>query len=221
MWIACFNASERRGLYRPDFAEQVAASRPEAMIREAYEASDAPTLIERLLDVDTQTYLPDQLLVKMDIASMAHSLEVRSPLLDHTFMEMAANLPLSAKVSRGTGKRLLKDAIRPWIPSRVLDRRKQGFTMPISGWLRNELRNLPTTVLLDTRACERGLFERQSVERLITEHQRGTRDNSTKLWALIQLELWFRTYIDHEPRGAVALDFADVAFENRSVKENR
>jgi asparagine synthase (glutamine-hydrolysing) len=92
----------------------------------------------------------------------------------------------------------------------VLDRRKQGFTMPISGWLRRELRDLPNAILLDPHAQERGLFEREAVERLITEHQRGTRDNSGKLWALIQLELWFRTYIDVEPKGPITLDFADV-----------
>jgi asparagine synthase (glutamine-hydrolysing) len=207
MWIACFNASERRVLYRADFARHVAASRPERVIREAYETSDAPTLVERLLDVDGQTYLPNQLLVKMDIASMAHSLEVRSPFLDHAFMEMAASLPLSAKLSGRTGKRLLREAVRRWIPNHVLDRRKQGFTMPISSWLRNELRDLPSTILLDSPARERGLFETRTVETLITQHQCGTMDNSNKLWALIQLELWFRTYIDDGPRGPITLDF--------------
>jgi asparagine synthase (glutamine-hydrolysing) len=210
MWVACFNARERRALYRPDLAEQVAASQPETIMREAYEASDAPTLVERLLDVDTQTFLPDQLLVKMDIASMAHSLEVRSPLLDHAFLEMAASLPLSAKVSGRTGKRLLKEAVRLWIPGHVLDRPKQGFTMPISDWLRNELRDLPKTILLDARAQERGFFEKRGVDRLITEHQRRTRDNSNKLWALIQLELWFRTYVDAQPRGPITLDLAEL-----------
>jgi asparagine synthase (glutamine-hydrolysing) len=210
MWIAWFGASARRDLYTQEFARRVDSNHAESVIREAYTASNASTLVERLLDVDTQTYLPDELLVKMDIASMAHSLEVRSPLLDHCFMEMAASLPLAAKVSGMTGKRLLKDAVRPWIPGHVLDRPKRGFTMPISGWLRRELRDLPTIILLDARARGRGLFERRAVERLISEHHRGTTDNGNRIWALIQLELWFRTYIDAEPTGPITLDFAEL-----------
>jgi asparagine synthase (glutamine-hydrolysing) len=210
MWIACFDAAERRALYTQEFAEQLGSADPDTVIRSAFEESDAPSLIERLLDVDTQTYLPSQLLVKMDIASMAHSLEVRSPLLDHCFMEMAASMPLSAKISGRSSKRLLKDAVRPWIPSRVLDRPKRGFAMPISAWLRNELRDLPTTVLLDDRASGRGLFQRRRVEQLIRDHQAGSTDNSRKLWTLIQLELWFRTYIDVTPVGPVALDLVSA-----------
>jgi asparagine synthase (glutamine-hydrolysing) len=210
MWIACLDAGERRALYTADFAEHVRPNAAEGMIRRLYDTSDAPTLIERLLDVDTETYLPDQLLVKMDIASMAHSLEVRSPLLDHVFMEMAAKLPLSAKISAGAGKRLFKDAVRPWLPDHLLDRPKQGFTMPIADWLRNELRELPVTILLDARSRNRGLFKPEAVEHLIKDHRRGASDNSNKLWTLIQLELWFRTYLDEEPRGPVALDSAEV-----------
>jgi asparagine synthase (glutamine-hydrolysing) len=167
-------------------------------------------LVERLLDVDVETFLPDQLLVKMDIASMAYSLEVRSPLLDHVFMEMAARLPLSAKVSRGTTKHLLKEAIRPWIPGNLLDRPKRGFTMPIAHWLRNDLRHLPAQILLDSRARERGMFERRQIERLISDHQRSASDNSEKLWALIQLELWYRTYVDARPAGPISLDVTDL-----------
>jgi asparagine synthase (glutamine-hydrolysing) len=210
MWIACFTPNERHALYTSEFAERVRATRADAVIREAYESSLAPTLIERLLDVDMQTFLPDQLLVKVDIASMAHSLEVRSPLLDHVFMEMAAKLPVTAKISRGTTKRLLREAVRPWIPSSVLDEPKRGFTMPIANWLRNELRQLPATILLDSHALSRGMFERHAIERLISEHQRGTADNSDKLWALIQLELWFRTYVDVHPQGPITLDFTGL-----------
>jgi asparagine synthase (glutamine-hydrolysing) len=208
MWIACFTPTERLALYTRDFAAQVEDARPDDAIRVAYQASDGPTLIERLLDVDVRTSLPDQLLVKMDIASMANSLEVRSPLLDHVFMEMAASLPLSAKVSRGTSKRLLKEAMRSWVPGEILDRPKRGFTMPVAEWLRKELRRLPAEMLLDSRASDRGLFERRVIERLISEHQRGTSDNSNKLWALIQLELWFRTYVDVAPQSPIVLDDA-------------
>jgi asparagine synthase (glutamine-hydrolysing) len=210
-WIACFDANARDELYTPEFRELIRGSNADAIIAEAYAASDAPTLIERLLDVDTQTYLPDQLLVKMDIASMAHSLEVRSPLLDHRLMQLAASAPLDEKVSRGRGKRLLKEAVRPWLDGVALDRPKQGFTMPIAEWLRRELKGLPAALLLDARARQRGLFDPQSVEALIREHQSRAVDNSLKLWALMQLELWFRTYIDVTPRGPIALDGIDLA----------
>jgi len=210
-WIACFDAAERRALYTPAFAEEVDAAETEDVIRAPFAASDAPTLIERLLDVDVQTYLAGQLLVKMDIASMAHSLEVRSPLLDHNFVELAARLPLDAKVVGRSGKRLLKKAVEPWLPSGLLDRPKQGFTMPVGGWLRDELRGLPRTLLLDDVAGRRGLFEPSTVGRLIDEHQRGNADHTNKLWALIQLELWFRTYVDVTPRGPLTLGTAELA----------
>jgi asparagine synthase (glutamine-hydrolysing) len=210
-WVSCFTEPERFELYTPALRDRMRENGDAArVIRGAYVASDARTLIERLLDVDTQSYLVDQLLVKMDVASMAHSLEVRSPLLDHVFMQMAAKLPLSAKVAGRTTKRLLKQAVRPWIPERLLDRPKQGFTMPLSHWLRGELSELPRLLLLDERARGRGLFRTTAVERLIDDHQRRTRDNGRKLWALIQLELWFRTYVDVVPEGPITLDLVDV-----------
>lgn len=208
MWMACINRRERLALYTPSFQAQLSDDRSERVISELYEESGAPTLIERLLDVDVQSYLPGQLLVKMDIASMANSLEVRSPFLDHHFMETAARLSLSSKIANGRQKRLLKDAVREWLPGHILDRPKRGFTMPIALWLRRDLRDLPAEVLLDGRTEARGLFRSDAIQRLIAEHQRGKRDNSNKLWALIQLELWFRTYIDASPKGPVALDVA-------------
>jgi asparagine synthase (glutamine-hydrolysing) len=208
MWIACFNAQERQSIYTHEFRSRVDASRAESVIQDAFRESTAATLIERLLDVDVHTYLPDQLLVKMDIASMAHSLEVRSPLLDHRFMELAASLPLTAKASGMSSKLLLKDAIAEWIPRRILNRPKQGFTMPIAHWLRTDLRELPAALLLEPVARERGLFRRDAIERLIADHHRGVKDHSEKLWALMQLEVWFRTYVDRAPTGPIELDTA-------------
>jgi asparagine synthase (glutamine-hydrolysing) len=216
MWIECFGARDRSDLYTPEFADLVGDGRTDAVIRDPWESSDAPTLLERLLDVDVQTYLPDQLLVKMDIASMAHSLELRSPLLDQAFMEMAASLPFSAKVSGRAAKRLLKDAIRQWIPSRVLDRPKRGFTMPIAAWLRHDLSHLPAAILLDPTALARGLFRREAIERLIADHRSRAADNTNRLWALIQLELWLRTYVDVAPTGPIALDLAGFRSAARS-----
>ena len=118
-------------------------------------------------------------------------------MLDHVFMEMAASLPSTGKLSRGVTKRLFKDAVRSWLPDEVVDRRKMGFSVPIAAWFRGELRELPREVLLDGRATGRGLFETEEIERMIDRHQDGSgKDYSNHLWALIQLEMWFRTYVD-------------------------
>jgi asparagine synthase (glutamine-hydrolysing) len=205
-WMSVFGADIRRDLYTREHGELVDLQAPLRTITDPYRNSDARTSVERLLDVDVASYLADQLLVKVDIASMAHSLEVRSPLLDHVFMEFAAGLPAEAKLAGRVSKRALKDALRAWIPSSVLDRPKHGFGVPLSEWFRTELRNLPREILLDPRALARGLFRRASVERLIADHLDGRADNSNRLWALIQLECWFQTFVDGGPRdGGVGI----------------
>jgi asparagine synthase (glutamine-hydrolysing) len=205
MWMSIFTEHERAKLYTPDFHERVDMLATAAFIRAPLERSDATDSVNELLDVDVQTYLPGDLLVKMDIATMAHSLEVRSPLLDHELMEFAASLPGSWKISGKTTKKVLKDALRPWLPDHILDRPKLGFGVPIAEWLAGSLSALPRDVLLDDRATERGFFRPDVVERLIDEHVTGERDNSHKLWALIQLELWLQTFVDAHRRAPLAL----------------
>jgi asparagine synthase (glutamine-hydrolysing) len=195
-WMSVFKEGERDALYTPEFRATVDTRDALGVLTRPYLASDAATHVERLLDVDVQSWLTDDLLVKMDIASMAHSLEVRSPLLDHVFMEMAAGLPVSGKIDRRNPKRLLKDAVRCWLPDHILDRPKHGFGIPLADWLRGELRELPATVLLDPRSLERGMFERSAVETLIRDHADAKADNSNRIWALVQLEFWFRTFVD-------------------------
>jgi asparagine synthase (glutamine-hydrolysing) len=197
LWFSSFTEREKEALYTPELWSRLSRRTAPTVIRDRYAASDGTTVTERLLDVDTQTYLPDDLLVKVDIATMAHSLEARSPLLDHVFMEMAASLPSKGKLSRGVSKRLFKDALRPWLPDEVINRRKMGFAVPIAEWFRGELRELPREVLLDGRATGRGLFRTREVERMIDVHRQDAgSDYSNHLWALVQLEMWFRTYID-------------------------
>jgi len=195
-WMSVFAERERDALYTREFRATVDTNDALGVLTRPYLASDAATHVERLLDVDVQSWLTDDLLVKMDIASMAHSLEVRSPLLDHVFMEMAAGLPASGKIDRRNPKRLLKDAVRCWLPDHILDRPKHGFGVPLADWLRGELRELPATVLLDPRSLERGIFERSAVETLIRDHDDAKADNSNRIWALVQLEFWFRTFVD-------------------------
>jgi asparagine synthase (glutamine-hydrolysing) len=208
-WMAYFDERDRSELYTPEFRESLGVRRTApSVISAPYFASDAEDDVNRLLDVDLQTYLPDAMLVKMDIASMAHALEVRSPLLDHELMELAAGMPGAWKLDGGETKKVFRDALRPWLPARILDRPKQGFAVPLERWFRDELRHVPRETLLDSRALGRGYFREERVRELIEQHETGTHDNANKLWALIQLELWLRTYVDAKPTGPLALDLA-------------
>lgn len=201
VWMTYLSREELDRLYTPEFADSLDRSVATQALESAYADSDAATAFERLLDTDVNTYLPGQLLVKMDIATMASSLEVRSPLLDHRLMEMAAALPAADKVHGRRTKHILKEALRPWLPDHILDRKKTGFGVPLASWFRGDLRALPTEILLDEHSTNRGIFNPDGVAALIDEHLAGRRDHSHRLWALIQLELWLRTYID---RTAVA-----------------
>ena len=152
------------------------------------------------------TYLPDDLLVKMDIASMAHSLEARSPLLDHEFMELAASLPRRLKVDGMQKKVGLRAALRGWIPDSILDAPKQGFVVPIAEWLRGDLRELAYDALLDPVARGRGYFRPESVRGLLDRHVEGIEDRSQAIWTLLMFELWHREMVDgsREPSPALA-----------------
>jgi asparagine synthase (glutamine-hydrolysing) len=205
---------QREELYSDDLLAELARRGGRSAPRifpEALADSDALTTLDLLLDADVHTFLPSALLVKVDIASMAHSLEVRSPLLDHEFAELAARLPPEFKLRGTTGKAGLKDALRRWVPDHLLDRPKQGFSVPLADWLRGELRDLPGDVLLDSRARERGLFRESTVRSLIEGHLDGSVDNSSRLWPLMQVELWLRTYIDGPTPAPVALNLASSA----------
>jgi asparagine synthase (glutamine-hydrolysing) len=205
MWMAYFTERERERMYTPEFRAQLGERTAPQVIRDPWAASDAPDRVDRLLDVDVNTYLPGDLLVKMDIASMAFSLEVRSPLLDHEFMELCAGFPGSWKLRGGTTKNLFKDALRPWLPGPLLDRPKWGFGVPLDSWLRGPLRELPREILLDGASLERGFFRPDYVRGLIDDHVSGARNNANRIWALIQLELWQRTFVDRLENGPLDL----------------
>src|SRR5205823_4273044 len=145
---------------------------------------------------DIHTYLPDDLMVKVDVASMAHGLETRSPLLDHVFMEWAAEIPEQLKMAHGETKSLFKSAMEPYLPNELLYRPKKGFGCPVDHWFRSELKELAYDVLLSRSARDRSLFHPDYVRGLLDEHCALTRDHHTRLWALLMLELWFQMWID-------------------------
>lgn len=145
---------------------------------------------------DIHTYLPDDLLVKVDIATMAHGLEARSPLLDHVLMEWAANIPVFQKMQDRALKSLLKAAMEPYLSDEILYRKKMGFGVPIDHWLRTEMKDFAYDKLLSARARQRGLIKPDFVRTMLDEHCAGLRSHHTRLWALLMLELWFEMWID-------------------------
>jgi asparagine synthase (glutamine-hydrolysing) len=194
-------------LYAAAFAERVAHRSPRALLAEALDESDAPTFVERAAHADVLRYLPDDLLAKMDIASMAHALEVRSPFLDHTLMEFAASLPLRLKLRGRTQKHLVRRIMRGVLPDVVLRQPKRGFGVPIDHWFRADLKEMAYDLLLDTRARERGYFRPAIVRRYLDEHVRGDRDHHALLWRLLMLELWHRLFIDRRSPIAAPAGF--------------
>jgi asparagine synthase (glutamine-hydrolysing) len=194
-WMSAFDREERARLFTPEFGREMGEGGFDA-VAEGWRQAAASNGLDRMLAVDVETYLPGDLLVKMDVATMAYSVEARSPLLDHRLMEFAAALPPELKLRDGGGKWLLKSALRELLPAEIVDRPKMGFSIPLASWLRRDLRELPVDVLLDPRTVARGYFRTAEVERIIREHRDGVVDHSHRLWALLQLELWHREVVE-------------------------
>jgi asparagine synthase (glutamine-hydrolysing) len=163
--------------------------------------TDATDSLSRLLYVDTKLWLPDDLLARGDKTSMAASLEARVPLLDHKLVEFAASLPSSLKVRRLTRKYLLKKVAAAWLPPEIVTRKKQGFPIPISLWFRNEAHTFVRDNLSSGAVARRGLFDPRYVERILDEHDRGFADHGSLIWGLLGVELWYRLFIDEDPRS--------------------
>jgi asparagine synthase (glutamine-hydrolysing) len=195
-YLSCFTAEQRAQLYTPEHRELVGASLAPEVIRAAWGSHDHADLLDALLATDVETFLPGDLLVKMDIATMAYGLEARSPFLDHEFMEFAAALPTSLKVRGQEKKVVLRDALAAWLPRDLLDRPKQGFGVPLARWLREDLRDFAYQVLLDPATIDRGYFRRPALEDLLRRHVGGGEDLSAELWTLLFAELWHREFVD-------------------------
>jgi asparagine synthase (glutamine-hydrolysing) len=156
----------------------------------------SPSVLDAMLRVDAAWYLPGDLLPKMDIASMAHGLEVRSPFLDHTLVEFAFSLPSSYKVAGGETKRLLKRAAGSFVAHAILTRGKMGFSLPLKEWFRNELKDLVYRVLLESGSAIDAYFDRGTIERLIRGHVSGRENHAFRLWALMLFVLWHHRFIE-------------------------
>jgi asparagine synthase (glutamine-hydrolysing) len=170
----------------------------------AYAASDAPTLLGRLLYVDAKTYL-HELLMKQDQMSMAASIESRVPFLDHPLVEFAAGLPDRAKLRGMTTKWMLRQAMRDRLPPAILSRKKMGFPVPVGSWLRGEWRYLLDEFVLSDRVYRRGIFEPTALRRYVDGHVAGE-NHSERLWALVTFELWMRIFMDGEDPASIVMD---------------
>jgi asparagine synthase (glutamine-hydrolysing) len=199
-----FDPELKTEVCEPAFLESAGGAEATRFLLDAFRRSDAPDHVDSQLDVDVSCYLPDCLLVKVDIAAMAHGLEGRSPLLDHEFMEFAASLPSDLKLRGESTKYLLKRAVRSLLPAEIIDRPKKGFSVPLDAWFRNELRELAGDLLLDGRLARRGYFRMPVVRRLLEEHWRGTASWQNQLWTMAMLESWHRMFIDDRPLHAPA-----------------
>jgi len=192
-----FSRGERRRLLHPSVRDRVEETDPwrEALSSLAARADEHwLTALQRL---DMETYLPLDILTKVDRMSMAHSLEARVPLLDHKVVEYAFSLPADLKLRRGATKYVLKRALRGLLPDSILDRRKQGFAVPLGRWFRGT--SFFTDLLLSDRARRRELFEPEAVRTLLRRHQAG-RPLDLQLWTLASFELWARRVLDRSPR---------------------
>jgi asparagine synthase (glutamine-hydrolysing) len=168
----------------------------------------ASTLLDRLLYTDIKTYLVE-LLMKQDQMSMAASIESRVPFLDHKLVEYAATLPDEWKLSGFTTKRVLRESVKGLLPESILNRPKMGFPVPFAGWTRGAWNGVAREVLLDRRSIDRGVIDPQAVDRLLRHHEEGRTEGGDRIWSLLNLELWYRTFIDKE--GVQTLPLIRVA----------
>lgn len=182
-------------LYAPEYAKSIDREFTLAPLRRLQSNGSGRSVLNEMLYIDTKTWLPDDLLVKADKMTMANSVELRVPLLDHRILEFAASLPDNFKIRRFTTKYIAKRALSRYVPKEILSRKKVGFPVPYASWLRSELSSWLRDILLDNRTLARGYFDKSGIERLLLGHQQG-RDCSKEVFSLAVLELWHRQFLD-------------------------
>lgn len=194
--IGYFQEDEKAGLYAPEFLRALGTEMGSAKdyLARAFAACEGEDFVNRLLYVDFKTYLPECLMAKVDVASMACSLEGRSPLLDHKFVELAYRMPGDWKLKGLRGhKWIFKEAFKDLLPEAILKRPKMGFGIPLGAWFRGGLRDYWADHVLSKDALARGYFTESGLRALWDAHQSGRKDNGYRLWALLMLELWHRS----------------------------
>lgn len=179
--------------------DQLNGHDPKKHFRDLFNTGTSNNHIDHQLYLDSKVYLPGDVLTKVDRMTMANSVEARAPFLDHLLIEFSTRLPSAWKLKGYESKYILKQAVKGLVPQEILHRQKKGFGVPLGIWMRGELRPMVENILTDLTTCKRGIYDQAGVRVLLNEHMRRRRDNSHKLWALLMIELWFRTFIDRVP----------------------
>ena len=195
--FAVFPRSAQQQLLTRDTVDRIHGIDPYAGVRRVLSETDAESLLDRLLYADIKTYL-HELLMKQDQMSMAASLESRVPFLDHKLVEFTSSLPERLKLRRWTTKYVLRQSMKGVLPEQILTRPKMGFPVPIGAWFRGAYAPVLDEYVLGSRALERGIFNADTVRTLVNEHKGGVANHSERLWSLVNLEMWFRRFIDGE-----------------------
>jgi asparagine synthase (glutamine-hydrolysing) len=195
-WVSVIDAQAKRELYTDEFRQELGGRDARQWLAPWFARANGAGVVDASLLADTMTYLPNDLLVKVDIASMAVSLEARSPFLDHHVIEFAATLPENLKLRGLTTKYILKQTLKKLLPSENIKRGKMGFGVPVGHWFRGQMQGFLRENLLSDKSAGRGVFRPESVRRMVELHTRGERDYTHQLWTLLMLELWFQRFID-------------------------
>jgi asparagine synthase (glutamine-hydrolysing) len=194
--IGYFQPDEKDALLTADVRRSIGGAKADEALAARFDRFRKLPWHGQLMGFDFETYLPGDILTKVDRTSMAHSIESRVPLLDNEVIDFAARLPVDLKIRDNRRKYILKRAATGLLPESVLHRRKQGFGVPVGIWFRGGLKELFADVLLSQRARQRGYFNVAFIQRLVREHLDGTREHTRRLWALLIFELWHRQYVD-------------------------
>jgi asparagine synthase (glutamine-hydrolysing) len=194
--IGYFQPDEKQALLTSEVRRQIGSSDAMGEAGERFARLSTLPWHGQMMHFDFETYLPGDILTKVDRMSMAHSIESRVPLLDNEVVDFAAQLPTDLKIRDGRRKHVLKEAAAALLPREILDRRKRGFEVPLGGWFRGGVRELFSDVLLSSDARQRGYFDPRFVTRLVDEHVTGRREHTLRLWSLVVFELWHRQYMD-------------------------
>jgi len=195
-WMAFLGTEEKERLYSDPLKERLRGFDPYHIIKEHFKASSVLDSLSQQQYVDIKTYLVDDILVKIDRMSMANSLEVRVPLLDHRFMELAASIPHYMRLKKFSTKHIFKNTMKRLLPLEIINRSKQGFSIPLKNWLRKDLKPMMLDILSEEQIKKRGYFNYNYVKKLIDEHLNGLENHSHRLWSLMVFELWYENYMD-------------------------
>jgi asparagine synthase (glutamine-hydrolysing) len=195
-WMGSFNQQDKNELYSLAFKEILQKESPSEGVDDSFNAMQISDALDKLQYFDINTYLQDDLLVKTDRASMAHSLEVRVPYLDHELVEFVFSLPPNLRLNNFKTKYILKKAVKKLLPQKIINRKKKGFGIPVAFWLKGGLRHLISDVFKKGALEKEEMFNYKYIENLLQQHFANKIDNRKKIWTILMFELWFQEYLN-------------------------